>query len=103
VIAANRKERLPVNQLLRKALEQRQIDFRVGQIEKVDADFLADRSQGRLFGDKSQADRRLDQARTVAVPVCVRTGFVELAAIHEAATDQDFTGFHSTKPFRRDI
>ena len=49
------------------------------QVDELDADFLADRPQGLLFGDKAELNGRLDQLRAVAVAVGDAAALLELA------------------------
>ena len=95
VFLADRKQRLAVDQLLRKHLEQRQIDFGFGQVDEVDADFFADGLEGQLFGDEAELNGRFDELRAVAVAIGDAAALFELAAVKQAASQEDFAGFHS--------
>ena len=66
VLDANRKQRLPVDQFLRKSLQQRQIDFGLAEVDEFQSDFFGERLQGIAFGDITQADRGLHHVGILA-------------------------------------
>ena len=67
IVAANGKQRLAMDQLVGKILQQREIDFHVAQIDVLQPDFLRQRAQRRLFPDVAQRHRLLDQRGTVSI------------------------------------
>lgn len=56
---------MSMNQLQRKAVQQRQVDLLLLQIDKRNADLIAERTQGQLFADQTQVDGRHIEPRGV--------------------------------------
>ena len=84
VAAADREQRLAVDQLLRKILQQLpQCLFVVhdGQIDVLQSDRLADGAQRDLFADKAQLDRGIQHRRAVGLAGLVQLPLIEQTAL----------------------
>ena len=74
-----------------KVVQQRQVDLGLGQVDELQADLLAHRPQGRLFGDQPQLDGRLVQPHAVGLG---RPRQLQLPGVQEPFAQQDFASFH---------
>ena len=69
------------------------------EVDELDADFVADRFESQFLGDEAELDGRFDQLGAVAVAIGNAAALFELAAIEQAAPQEDFAGFHSVGLF----
>ena len=85
VVPRDGKQRLPVNQLLRKDFEERKIDGSFRQVDVFQADRGADRFERLFFGNEAQIYGRFDEAEPVAMAVGLAAGALELLAAEQSA------------------
>ena len=80
-----------MDQLERKAAQERQVDLLLFQIDEWDSDFIAERPQGRLFGHEAKIDGRHIEPRRLRP---IEPELAKLLGRQEAALDENRACFH---------
>ena len=80
-----------MDELRRKSLEKREIDFGLGQINEIEMDLFAQRSQRVFLGEETQFDGDLVEPRALGLVVPRE---LQLALVEKPLSEKDFACFH---------
>ncbi len=91
VLAAHRKQRVAVDQPLRKLRQQRQVHLGRREVDIVHAHLFGHRAQGQLLADKSHLHGLVEHTRAVGLRIA---GTLQLLGAKQPAPQENFARFH---------